>query len=107
MPKKPKSILTRQAININGTVNGQIAIGNNNIQSQSGPNNLIAMAEMEELHRMLSELRAKVKSTPDLQNRTSALEQVQKLEQAVTAKKPDLSKMEKVKKNGLVEMHLL
>ena len=89
MPKKSKSSHA-QNISITGKISGQIAIGNNNAQ-------FITSEEVKELHWLLADLRAKVDSTTEPEKKDAALEQVQRLEQAVTAKKPDLSKMEKVK----------
>ena len=84
-------------VTLKGKISGQIAFGDGNTQSQSKVYYAISVEEVEELHRLMRELRTKVETITEPEKRDSALEQVQKLEQAVTAKKPNLSKMEKVK----------
>lgn len=96
MPKKNKSS-QGQTITITGNTSGQIAVGNNNKQSQTTVHNKINPGEVKELRRAIDELRAKVEALSDPGVKDSALEQVDQLEQAVTAKKPNVSKMERVK----------
>jgi len=84
-------------ITVKGNVGGQIAVGNNNTQFKSETHYSITTEDMEKLHQMLSELRIKVGTTAQPEKKTSALEQVKNLDQAIMGKKPDVSKMEKVK----------
>lgn len=97
MSRKQKQLKDAIQVNIKGNVSGQIAIGNNNTQTQSDVHYSVTVQEMDGLRQILNELRTKVEAIAEPENKISALEQVQKLEQAITAKKPSLSKMEKVK----------
>jgi len=84
-------------ITINGNTSGQVAVGDRITQTQSEIHYSIAPEEMDELRQILKELRAKVEAMAEPEKKDSALEQVQKLERAVTKKKPNLSKMESVR----------
>ncbi len=93
MARKQKPQVSFSANNISG----QVAIGNNINQSKTEIYHSATSVEIEDLRQLLNELRARVEAETEPEKKDAALEQVQKLEQAVTAKKPDLSKMEKVK----------
>lgn len=97
MPKKRKSPLGTN-ITIAGNSSGQIAIGDHVTQIQSNVHYSITPQEVNEIRQILKELRAKVEAMAKPEKKDSALERVEELEQAITEKKPDLSKMEKVKK---------
>ena len=96
MKKKPRREKST-SVTIKGSVTGQIAIGENNTQSQSEVHYSITAQELGLLRQMLNDLRAKVESVAQPEKKDSALEQVQKLEKVVTGKKLNLSKMESVK----------
>jgi len=84
-------------VTIKGNIPGQLAVGSKITQTKTEIHNSITSDEMDELRQILKELRAKVEAMAELEKKDSALDQVQKLEQAVTEKKPNLSKMEGVK----------
>jgi len=86
------------SITIRGDVSGQIAIGKNNRQTQTEIQYSVSDRDLKKLHLLFRELHSKVEATVESKNRDAALKQVQELEEAVTAKKPNISKMEKVKK---------
>ena len=86
------------SIAIRGDVSGQIAIGKNNRQTQTEIQYSVSDRDLKKLHLLFRELHSKVEATVESKNRDAALKQVQELEEAVTAKKPNISKMEKVKK---------
>jgi len=81
-------------------VSGQIAIGNNNIQTQNitKKNITITKNELETLNKMFENVKIQVaKNAPgDMQEK--ALEKVSELEEAIKTDKPDLTTMEYVKK---------
>lgn len=96
MPKqqKPK---TGVNVNINGEVSGQIVVGDHNRVIKSVSHISVTTAELEELQRLLSDLRNKIQMQAPDDKKSAALERVDELEQAVLEKKPDLSTMEYVK----------
>jgi len=84
-------------ITVKGNASGQIAVGDYITQTQSDVHYSITIQEMDGLRQILNELRVRVEAMAEPEKKDSALEQVQKLEQAVTGKEPNLSKMESVK----------
>jgi hypothetical protein len=84
-------------ITVKGDFSGQIAMGDHNRQTITKIRNQITLDEMNELRRLLSELRTRVEATANAETKEPALEQVQTLEDAITAKKPNVSKMDKVR----------
>ena len=80
-----------------GDVSGsQVAVGSDIQQMQS--TQALSDAEMAQLRGMFDELRAKVEKEAPPEAKEKALERVTELQEAVTAKKPDLTTMEYVKK---------
>ena len=80
-----------------GDVSGsQVAVGSDIQQMQSTQG--LSDAEMAQLRGMFDELRAKVEKEAPPEAKEKALERVTELQEAVTAKKPDLTTMEYVKK---------
>lgn len=94
-----------EKIHIEG-VSGQVAIGNNNVQTQtiSKENITITEDELETLNKMFQEVKEQVaqKAPADMQEK--ALEKVTELEEAVKTEKPDITTMEYVK--NWFEKHL-
>jgi len=85
--------------NISGTVGGQVAVGKDISQTQSiGERLPVTDADLSELRKMLADLKAKVEVEAPLETKEAALERVEELEEAVTAKEPDLTTMEYVKR---------
>jgi hypothetical protein len=85
--------------NISGPVSGQIGVGKDITQTQTiGERLPVTDGEMAELRKMVAELKAKVEAEAPLETRDAALERVDELEEAVTAKEPDLTTMEYVKR---------
>jgi hypothetical protein len=83
---------------ISGQVTGQVAVGKDITQAQVvGHQGPVTEADLAELRQLLGDLRAKVAAEVPAERRTAALERVQELELAVTAKEPDLTTMEYVK----------
>jgi hypothetical protein len=81
------------------TDRSQIAVGKGIDQSQtevSGPP--LTEAERTQLHELFEELRKKIEQEAPPAEKQQALEHVKELEEAVVAKKPDVSKMENVKR---------
>jgi hypothetical protein len=87
-------------VTVSGPVSGQVAIGNGinqtNMLGVAKPE--VTQADLDELHRMLAEMKTQLKleAAPDQQ--AAALERMDELEEAVTAEKPDLTTMEYVKR---------
>jgi hypothetical protein len=83
-----------------GPVSGQVAIGNGisqaNMLGVATPE--VTQADLDELHRMLVELKTQLKSEAAPDQQAAALERMDELEEAVTAEKPDLTTMEYVKR---------
>jgi len=88
------------SVNIGGNVNnGQIGVGSNITQTQSIRNTSseISEADRDALHKMIEDVKAQIIATAPPDKQGQALEQVSELENAITAKKPDLTTMEYVK----------
>jgi hypothetical protein len=84
---------------ISGSVSGQVGVGKGITQTQAtGQPPPVTEAELVELRKLFSDLKARieVEATPEKKN--AALERAQELEEAVTAKEPDLTTMEYVKR---------
>ena len=76
----------------------QVAVGHHIQQSQvHGAPPVMTEAEMAQLHQMFEELKAKVAQEVPPAEKGKALERVDELQQAVTAKEPDLTTMEYVR----------
>lgn len=85
--------------NISGPVSGQVGVGKDITQMQTiGERSPATEADLAELRRMLVELKAKVEAEAPVETKDAALERVDELEEAVTAKEPDLTTMEYVKR---------
>lgn len=84
-------------VTVGGDVSGQLAAGHNIQQISTRTTSDVTKAEIEELHQLLAELRAKVEAEAQPDKKEAALERVDELEQAIAEKKPDLTTMEYVK----------
>ena len=84
---------------ISGSVSGQIAIGENITQTQTvqAASAHVTEADLQTLRDLIADLKAQIASTVPADTQATALEKVSELEEAVTAKKPDVSTMEYVK----------
>lgn len=93
---------TRESIrtDIHGNVSGQVATGKHITQSQRIIGNQVGLTqeELEELRRSFAQLKTQVEAEAPPEKKDAALERVGELEEAVTAKKPDLTTMEYVRK---------
>ena len=87
-------------VNISGNISGQVAVGKHISQIENTgliqPD--ITEDELMVLKQLLENLKAKVASEASPDKKDSALERVQELQEAVTAKEPDLTTMEYVRK---------
>jgi len=86
-------------VTIGGGVSGQFAQGDSNVQIQNsaGAAQPVTEAEVAELRAEIDKLRQAVQSAAPPEIKHAALERVDELEDAVTAKKPDLDAMGGVK----------
>lgn len=84
--------------NISGDVSGQVAVGKDIKQVQNVGASAITEADLLDLRQMLSDLKAQVEKEAPTDKKHAALERVNELEEAVTAKEPDLTTMEYVKR---------
>jgi hypothetical protein len=87
---------------IRGTVGnvgnrGQVAVGKDITQQQTHGTSALTPAEMAQLQTMFDELRMKVEREAPPDEKEKALERVDELKEAVTAKEPDLTTMQYVK----------
>lgn len=84
---------------ISGDVSGQVAVGKNIRQAQSvgAPRTPLTEVELTQLRQLLTDLRAQVEAGAPPDKMDAAVERVNELEEAVMAKKPDLSTMEYVR----------
>jgi hypothetical protein len=95
-PEKSGDVISA---NISGSVSGQIGVGKDITQTQTiGERLPVTDAEMAELRKMVAELKAKVEAEAPPETKEAALERVDELEEAVTAKEPDITTMEYVKR---------
>ncbi len=86
--------------NISGQVSGQVGVGKDITQTQAigAEPPKITETESAELRKILADLKAQVEAEAPPDKRDGALERVEELGKAVTAKEPDLTTMEYVKK---------
>ena len=83
---------------ISGDVSGQVAIGKDITQKQTiSTNQPVTEAEMAELRKAIADLKAIVAAEAPDEKKGAALERVDELADAVTAKAPDLSTMKYIK----------
>lgn len=76
----------------------QVAVGHHINQTQThGAPPVVTEAEMGQLRQMFDELKAKIAQEVPPAEQPKALERVDELQQAVTAKEPDLTTMEYVR----------
>jgi hypothetical protein len=87
------------SVTIGGGVSGQFIQGDSNVQIQStaGAGQAVTDAELTELRAEIDRLRQAVATTAPPDIKDAALERVNELEDAVTAKEPDLDAMGGVK----------
>jgi hypothetical protein len=80
-------------------VSGQVAIGDNNIQSQTieTKNVTVSEAELKALQKMFESVKNQIAEKAPEEKQEKALEMVSELEEAVKTDKPDLTTMEYVK----------
>ncbi len=86
-------------VNIDGDITGQVAIGQNIHQAQSLRASALALteAELKILSELIAGLKQQVSTQAPPDKKEPALEKVSELEQAINAKKPDISTMESVR----------
>jgi hypothetical protein len=84
---------------ISGPVSGQVAIGENITQTQTikAKGMGVTEADLAALHEMMAELKKQIISTAPVDKQTAALEKVSELQEAITAKKPNLSTLESIR----------
>ena len=85
---------------ISGDVSGQVAVGKGitQIETVGAARPEVTEAELAELRQALADLKTQVEAQSPPEKKEAALERVQELEEAVTAKEPDLTTMEYVKR---------
>lgn len=85
---------------VSGPVSGQIAIGHgiNQMQVIGAARPEVTQAERAELRQLLAGLKAQVEAAAPPDSKNAALERVAELEEVITARKPDLTTMEYVKR---------
>jgi hypothetical protein len=84
---------------ISGDVSGQVAVGKGIVQTRtvSAARPKVTEGDLAELRQMLADLKAKVAAEAPPDKKDAASERVEELEEAITAKEPDLTTMEYVK----------
>jgi hypothetical protein len=84
---------------ISGDISGQVAVGKGITQTQTigAARPEVTETDLAELRQALADLRAKVAAEAPPEKKDAALERVEELEDALTAKEPDLATMEYVK----------
>ena len=84
---------------VSGDVSGQVAVGKGITQTQTIGETRPELTEADwaELRQALAALKALVEAEAPSEKKEAALERVGELEEAVTAKEPDLTTMEYVK----------
>jgi len=96
MNEQPKPGDSIQAT-ISGGVSGQVAVGKKIAQTQiSTSRPEVTEADRAELRQLLADLRAQVAANAPPGEKDAALERVDELGEAITAKEPDLTTMEYV-----------
>ena len=85
---------------ISGDISGQVAVGKGITQTQTigAARTEVTEADWAELRQALADLKAKVAAEAPPEKKDSALGRVEELEEAITAKEPDLTTMEYVKR---------
>ncbi len=85
---------------ISGPVSGQVAVGKDIIQEQTvgAAQPEVTEADLAALRQLLADLKAQVEVEAPPEEKDAALERVEELEEALTAKEPDLTTMEYVKR---------
>lgn len=84
---------------ISGPVSGQVGVGKGITQTQAtGQQPQVTEAELVELRKLFSDLKAKIEVEAAPEKKNPALERAQELEEAVTAKEPDVTTIEYVKR---------
>jgi hypothetical protein len=85
---------------ISGDISGQVAVGKGITQTQTigAARTGVTEADWAELRQALADLKAKVAAEAPPEKKDSALGRVEELEEAITAKEPDLTTMEYVKR---------
>jgi hypothetical protein len=85
---------------ISGDISGQVAVGKGitQIQTIGAARPQVTESDRAELQQVLTDLRAKVAAKAPPEKKGAALERVAELEEAITAKEPDLATMEYVKR---------
>ncbi len=96
-PEKPSGDVIRATIS--GDISGQVAVGKGITQTQTigAARPKVTETDLAELRQALADLRARVAAEAPPEKKDAALERVDELEEAVTAKEPDLATMEYVK----------
>ena len=86
--------------NISGPVSGQVGVGKGITQTQTtgAQPPEVTEADLTELRKLLAALKARVEAEAPPEKKDGAFERVEELEAAVTAKEPDLTTMEYVKR---------
>jgi hypothetical protein len=84
---------------ISNVSDSQVAVGKGIIQTQttSPDRSEVTEAELDELQWMLADLKRQVEAEAPPGKNDAALDRVEELEEAITAKEPDLTTMEYVK----------
>ncbi len=82
-----------------GAVSGQVAVGKGNTQRQTVKigRTQVSQPDLNELRQLIAQLRACVADEADQEQREVAVKRVDELEEAITATKPDLTKMQSIK----------
>ncbi len=93
--EKPGDVISA---NISGSVSGQVAVGKDITQTQMVAGAGVTEADLTALRQLLMDLKAKVQAEAPAGQKVAALERINELEQAVTAKEPDLTTIEYVKR---------
>lgn len=84
---------------ISGPVSGLVGVGKGITQTQAtGQQPQVTEAELVELRKLFSDLKAKIEVEAAPEKKNPALERAQELEEAVTAKEPDVTTIEYVKR---------
>lgn len=86
--------------NISGNISGQVGVGKQITQKQtigSTAKPEVTEAQRVELSQMFDNLKTRIEAEAPAEKKAAALERLDELKEAVTAKEPDLSTMEYVK----------
>jgi len=85
---------------ISGDISGQVAVGKGITQTQTvgAARPEVTEGDLAKLRQALADLKAKVEAEAPPEKKDAALEWLEELEEAITAKEPDLTTMEYVKR---------